>query len=150
VPSGNSLAALALLRLGKLTGRNDFLSAAERTLEAASGVMEQASRAAGQMLLALDFYLGPTPEIVILGDANSGETQAALAALRKRFVPNKVLACRSPKGEAHRSKFLEPLFAGKQLTGPEPGVWVCENFACQAPVFGGDALLHLRQIVEAP
>jgi uncharacterized protein YyaL (SSP411 family) len=145
VPSGNSLAALALLRLGKLTGRNDFLLTAERTLKAASGVMEQASRAAGQMLLALDFYLGPTPEIAVLGDATSGDTKAALMSLRHGFAPNKVLACRSPQGESYRSPALEPLFAGKQLSGPEPGVWVCENFACQAPVFGKEAVAAIQR-----
>lgn len=149
VPSGNSLAALALLRLGKLTGRGDFLIAAERTLQAASGVMQQASRAAGQMLLALDFYFGPTPEIVILGDATGGDTKAALASLRHGFAPNKVLACRAPQSEAYRSRALGPLFAGKQLSGPEPGVWVCENFACQAPVFASEALLHFQKIVQA-
>ncbi len=142
VPSGNSLAAMALLRLGKLTGRGDFSIAAERTLTAASGVMEQASRAAGQMLLALDFYLGPTPEIVILGDATVGDTKLALTSLRHGFAPNKVLACRKAQDDVYRSSAFEPLFAGKQLSGPEPGVWVCENFTCKAPVFGKEALLE--------
>jgi uncharacterized protein YyaL (SSP411 family) len=142
VPSGNSLAALALLRLGKLTGRGDVSIAAERTLKAASGVMEQASRAAGQMLLALDFYLGPTPEIVILGDATVGDTKLALTSLRHGFAPNKVLACRKAQHDVYRSSAFDPLFAGKQLSGPEPGVWVCENFTCKAPVFGKEALLQ--------
>ncbi|MEX2114352.1 MAG: thioredoxin domain-containing protein, partial [Pirellulales bacterium] len=143
VPSGNSTAALALLRLGKLTGRSDFLTAAERTLTAASGVMDHAPRAAGQMLLALDFYLGPTPEIVVLGDARSGDTRAVLSLLRQRFLPNKLVACRAPQGAAPRSQALESLFAGKELTGPEPGLYLCENFACQAPVFGKEAVANV-------
>ncbi len=146
VPSGNSLAAVALLRLGKLTGRSDFLAAAERTLRAATGVIEHAPRAAGQMLLALDFYLGPTPEIVILGDAASSDTGAVLTALRRRFMPNKVVACRSPDSSAFISAALEPLFAGKELAGPEPGLYVCENFACQAPAFGREAAAKIGTI----
>jgi uncharacterized protein YyaL (SSP411 family) len=147
VPSGNSMAALALVRLGKLSGRADLLAAAERTLRAATGVMEHAPRAAGQMLLALDLFLGPTKQIVVLGDRASPDTAAVLSALARRFVPNKVVACRAPSGggaahdTARRSAALDPLFAGKQLAGPEPAVFVCEQFACQAPVFGRDAAL---------
>jgi hypothetical protein len=139
VPSGNSMAALALLRLGKLTGRSDFLAAAEGTLQAAAAVIEQAPRAAGQMLAALDMYLGPTPEIVILGDPREADTAAALVELRRRYVPNRVIACRV--AETRHSGPLDPLFAGKALAGPPPGVFICENFACQAPVFGRAAAI---------
>ena len=142
VPSGNSMAALALVRLGKLSGRDELLAAAERTLQVASGVIEQASRAAGQMLLALDLYLGPTKEIVIVGDPTLADTAQALAALRHRLVPNKVVACRAPRPDAPRSAVLDPLFAGKALSGPEPAMYVCEQFACQEPVFGRAAAIE--------
>ena len=68
VPSGNALAATALLRLGKLLGRSDYLDAAATTLAAAVPIMERAPMAAGQMLLALDRYLGPSHELVLVGD----------------------------------------------------------------------------------
>ncbi len=146
LPSGNSMAATALLRLGKLTGRGDFLTAGERTLQVATGVIEHAPRAAGQMLLALDFYLGPTPEIVFLGEPKSADTGAVLSELRHRFVPNKVVACRAPQSNAFRSAALDPLFAGKELSGPEPGLYICENFACQAPTFGREAAAKIGEI----
>src|SRR5262249_41310146 len=57
VPSGNSMAAWSLLRLGKLTGRADYLEAAEGTLRLAAGLMRQSPLACGQMLIALDMYL---------------------------------------------------------------------------------------------
>src|SRR4029077_4902394 len=86
-PSGNAMAATALLRLGKLTGRRDYTDAAVGTLQAAAGLMERFPSAAGQMLAALDFHLGPTPEIVILGGEDS-PTPPVLAGLRHRFRPN--------------------------------------------------------------
>ncbi|MGD9720398.1 MAG: thioredoxin domain-containing protein [Pirellulales bacterium] len=143
VPSGNSMAALALVRLGKLTGRADLLSAAERTFAAAAVVMQQAPRAVGQMLLALDLYWGPTKEIVLLGDALSGDTADVLVALRGRFAPNKLVACRAPDHAEWRSDALEPLFAGKEPSGPEPALYVCEQFTCQAPVCGRAAALEV-------
>ena len=144
-PSGNAMAATALLRLGKLTGRADFLEAAAGTLRAAAGLMEQFPTAAGQMLMALDFSLGPTPEIVILG-GDDPDTAAALADLRRRFVPNKVVAGRlSADGSngSHQSAALAALFEGKTRQAAAPTVFVCENFACQAPVAGKAAAIDV-------
>jgi uncharacterized protein YyaL (SSP411 family) len=139
LPSGNSLAAVALVRLAKLTGRQQYLEAAERTLRAATPVMRQAAMAAGQMLMALDMYLGPTAEIVFIGDPKQADTAAALSALRKRFIPNKVVACREPNQSAAGLETLAAMFAGKSAGGPQPAVYVCQNFACQAPVHGREA-----------
>jgi uncharacterized protein YyaL (SSP411 family) len=146
VPSGNSLAALALLRLGKLTGREAYLAVAERTLHSAAAIMRQAPRASGQMLAALDMFLGPTPEIVILGDPRQPDTAAALADLRRRFVPNKMLACRKPSQTG--SAALADLFAGKTLDGLQPAVFICEHFTCQAPLFGKEAALAAWEILD--
>jgi hypothetical protein len=145
-PSASSMAATALLRLARLAGREDLRLAAEQTLQAAAGIIERSATAAGQALLALDFLLGPTHEIVLLGDPAGGPTREALSDLWLRYVPRKVVACRgtgeSAPGEQRGSPSpsggspLEPLFAGKQPLGEEPTVFVCQNFACQAPASG--------------
>ena len=70
VPSGNALAATVLVRLGKLTGRTEYLKAAEKTIQMAAALLERAPTASGQMLLALDMLLGPTPEIVFVGKSD--------------------------------------------------------------------------------
>ncbi len=54
VPSGNGLAVTALLRLADLAGRDDYRQAAQRTLRACMGILEQAPGATGQLLLALE------------------------------------------------------------------------------------------------
>jgi uncharacterized protein len=150
VPSGNSLAASVLLRLGKLTGRDDYLVAAERTMKAAAPVMRSSPGGVGHMLLALDMYLGPTSEIVIIGDPRKEPTAAVLAALRHRFVPNKVVACRSSGSVGQGSQTLGPLFAGKEPSGDEPGVYICEQFACQAPLVGQEAAIAAWDTLAAP
>jgi uncharacterized protein YyaL (SSP411 family) len=145
VPSGNSTAALVLVRLGKLTGRADLLAAAEGTFRTAAGLLEQSPRAASQLLIALDMYLGPTPEIVILGDAEDADTAAAISSLRRHYIPNRVIACRA--SGAKPSGPLDPLFAGKQSTGPQPAVYICQNFTCQAPLVGKDAALAAWEVL---
>ena len=94
------------------------------------------STAAGQGLIALDFLLSPTPEIVILGDPAQPETKATIASLNRRFVPNRVVACRAATGTPHRSRHLDPLFEGKPAVGAGPAIYICQNFTCQAPVSG--------------
>jgi uncharacterized protein YyaL (SSP411 family) len=136
-PSGNALAATGLLRLAKLTGRDDFQQAAERTLRGGATVMRRAPTAGGQMLLAFDFWLGPTPEIVIVGDPTTPDTSRAIADLRRRFIPNKIVACRGNSDIG--SQALAPLFAGKKALSVTPTVYVCENFTCQEPAAGFDA-----------
>jgi uncharacterized protein YyaL (SSP411 family) len=137
------MAATCLLRLAKLTGRSDFFTAAESCLRLAQGLMEQHPTAAGQMLLALDFYLGPTPEIVIIGDPQEANTVAVLDELRAWFVPNKVVAARSDPAQG--SPQLAAIFEGKRSGNESPTMFVCENFTCQAPV---SSEAKIRAVIE--
>jgi uncharacterized protein YyaL (SSP411 family) len=140
VPSGGGKAVTALLRLGKLCGRSDYLRAAETALGASSALIGRAPMGVGQLLLGLDMLLGPTPEVVVLGGKSCPDTEAVLAQLHRSFVPNKVVACRDdndPQGDA--SQALAGAFAGKQPIPPGPTVFVCENFTCKAPVSGKEA-----------
>jgi hypothetical protein len=148
VPSGNAMAAIVLLRLGKLCGRADYLQAAESTLQAGLHMMEQLPMAAGQLLIALDMHLGPFSELALLGDAAEAASASVLAELRRRYLPNQIVACRRTAETTVSaalktlSSHLDPLFAGKQPGDEPPTLFVCENFACQAPVTGPAAVIE--------
>lgn len=148
VPSGNSMATTGLSRLGKLTGRQDFLEVARGTLVMMSALLEKTPNAVSQALLALDLLLGPTPEIVIVGDPIQPATQDALRSLRRHFLPNHVLACRASSGRWPRSPHLDPLFEGRIPAAVEPTVYVCENFSCQTPVSGPAIESTWHQLAE--
>jgi uncharacterized protein len=136
VPSGNAVAAQVLCRLGKLTGRRELLEGAEGILRHVVPLMEQSPTAAGQMLMALDFWLGPVSEIVLLGDPKHPDTQAVLTDLRRRFLPKQVVALRREAHPPGGCAALHPLFAGKERLGAEPTMFVCQDFQCQVPVAG--------------
>src|SRR6185295_7735045 len=87
VPSGNAMAATALLRLGRLCGRTDYLDSAGRTLVIAASIMERAPTGAGQMLVALDMWLGPASELVLVGGKDDTANQSVIEALQKAFLP---------------------------------------------------------------
>jgi uncharacterized protein YyaL (SSP411 family) len=148
VPSGNSMAATSLWRLGKLCGRNDYCEAAHRTVLSAHRYLERAPTAMGQMLIAADMIVGPTRELVLIGDATKPETSTALDQLRQSYLPNAVVACRSAPNTSVASP-LDPLFDGKQDNDEAPTLFVCENTACQAPVSGtDDAINRIRELSE--
>ncbi len=136
IPSGSSLAALALLRLGKLCGRGDYLAAAGETIKATSPAMARAPQAVSQMLMALDFQLGPSPEIVLV-ETGKAEDVVSSSGIGRRFLGNRVLAYRKLGWPtAAGSQNLEGLFQGKAAHDGEPQMYICRNGTCQEPVAG--------------
>jgi uncharacterized protein len=133
-PSGNAVAVTVLLRLAKLLDRRDFAAKAEETLRGYRETMAEHPAAAGQMLIALDFYLGPVQEIAIIGKASDPDTRFAIGVIRMAFRPNSVLAFHDPSSGS-APDFI-PLLKDKPVVNGKVTVYVCENFACKAPLVG--------------
>jgi uncharacterized protein YyaL (SSP411 family) len=133
-PSGNAMAVTALLRLAQLTGRRDLYDRALATLNLFRGLMEASSVAAGQMLLALDFHLGPVHEIAIVGDLAGPAVRDVVRAVHGRFRPWHVLAA----GSGAAAEVAVPLLSDKPAQGTVT-TYVCQDFACQAPLVGSEA-----------
>jgi uncharacterized protein YyaL (SSP411 family) len=139
VPSGNSMAVTSLLRLAKLTGRTDLLDKATATLRLFRGLLASHPTAAGQLLIALDFHLGPVQEFAVVGDPSEEATQRVLRSIRKAYRPKKVVALKSPRQESESLDALLPLLAGKRCQG-EVTTYICQDFTCQAPLTGAEAV----------
>jgi uncharacterized protein YyaL (SSP411 family) len=139
IPSGNAMAVLALLRLAELTGRRDLRDKAEAALRLFQGLMAASPMAAGQMLVGLDFCLGPVQEFVVVGDLSREDMQRALQLIRSRFRPNRVLVAKSEGDERTARPDLLPLLADKTARGGLT-TYICQDFACQAPLLGVEAL----------
>ena len=141
------MAATALIRLGKLTGKTDYLESARGAVLAGWPVMERMPTAAGQLLIALDMWLGPMQELVLIGGGNGPEDLAILAEIQRAYLPNRVLAYRGAKaGPGNISPHLASLFAGRSAVDNQPTLYVCQNFTCQAPLVGAAAI---RQAIVA-
>jgi uncharacterized protein len=143
-PSGNSVAADVLLRLGAMTGNEDYSSRAGELLRTMASTMRDHPLAAGRYLCAVDFYLGPIKEVALAGDRESSELQDLLNALYDKFEPNIIAGYVDPElGDlAERLPFLQdrPSREGRATA------YVCEHFACLPPVHDPEALL--RQLAE--
>ena len=125
-PSGNSTAALALLRLGKLTGRQRWVQHAVSILEIMAEPIVRYPAAFSHLLCALDFHLGRTKEIAVIGNPLDAETRRLLDVVFHTYLPNKVVACGAG----------EDLLLLRQKTqiGGHATAYVCENFTCKLPV----------------
>ena len=116
-PSGNAIAILNLLRLARMTGRQDFEDTAAKALAAFAPRLSQAPEAMPQMLAALEYSRSKPVQIVLAGSRDAIEPFQG--ELRRRFLPfaTVLLAAHAP---VHYP--------------PEPAAaYVCENFACQLP-----------------
>ena len=121
-PSGNSMLAFHLLRLARLWGDDELEHRAVGVLRLMRDVIPRAPQGFGWALCALELYLSQPHELAIVGDPQSDVARAAL----RPFDPNGVIAFGPTDGV--------PLLEGKTLVGGKPAVYVCERFACQAPV----------------
>src|SRR5438128_7033669 len=132
-PTGNSVAALTLLRLEAMTGEARWREAAERVLRCFGALLAGAPGALGEMLLAVDFALAEAKEIVLLRP-RGGEDATLVDVLRGRFLPHSVLV-RAEEGAT------EPALARDRpaLRGL-PTAYVCVRGACQLPVTEPDEL----------
>ncbi len=147
IPSGNSVSALNLLRLGRLTGRPDLEERGRAVLSAFASEVVRLPASHAQLMSALDFSLGPTREIVIAGEPDEGGTRALLEVAREGFAPRRVTLTR-PSGEAgDLTVRLAPFTAAMGTVDDAAAAYVCENYACRRPVTDSE---ELRRLLSDP
>jgi uncharacterized protein YyaL (SSP411 family) len=141
-PSGNAVAVMVLLKLAKLCGREDFTKKAEETLRGFKTMMTEHPAASGQMLAALDFYLGPVQEIAVIGPRGDPVTQKVLHAIHSSYRPNTVVSFHDPSN-GDPPEFI-PLLKDRPMIGGQVTVYLCENNVCQAPLVGANAVAEFE------
>jgi uncharacterized protein len=135
IPSGNSAAAVALLRLALLSGEGKYERHAMGVLRLLLPLASRQPLAFGHLLRAADFYVAPVREVAIVGP--EAEAAALLRVVRDEFHPHVVLAGTTmPVSAATDDQPLDgvPLLEGRELVDGHAAAYVCERFVCQAPV----------------
>lgn len=145
-PSGNSVATLNLLRLAHMTEKPEFEERASRVMLALSNTVSKAPSAYTQLLIALDFAIGPTSEVVIVGDWGAEDTDAMLKALRSNFLPNKVMLFRAADNESPEITRLAEFT--RELPGKEgiATAYVCKDYKCSLPTTDVRKMLDLLDL----
>ncbi|NBC16721.1 MAG: DUF255 domain-containing protein [Bacteroidetes bacterium] len=142
VPSGNSVAMLNLVRLGRLTGDTAYEQQAEAIGQYFAEAVMQRPAGFTAMLMALGFILGPSYEIVIAGEAEADDTQAMLRTVRSEYVPDKVVLLRPP-GDAPPITEIAAYTEAQHPVDERATAYVCQDFACEQPTTDVDALREM-------
>lgn len=131
-PSANSVAALNLLRLAEMANRPDWREKARQVFLAFSHQIEHSPETLPQMISAIDFALSKPRQIVIAGDRARPDTQALLAVVNRRYLPNKVLFVVNDADEKQLAVWL-PFIQGMHPIDGKAAAYICENYACKLP-----------------
>ena len=115
-PSANAVAALALARLGSLTGIERYTRAARGVVDMFGGLLREHPTAFAHTVLAADLLVGGVTEVVI-----SGDRPDLLEVVRDRWLPGAVLAWGEPTSS--------PLWHGRDGSR----AYVCRDHACRHP-----------------
>jgi hypothetical protein len=140
IPAGNSVAAYTLLRLARLTGRVDYEKVASEIFQAATGLLERAPEAATFLLTAYDMSLGPSYEVVVVGERGEPAVEEALRALSRIYRPGLVVLHRPP--EPGELGGLVPYMVGLKPIGRGATIYLCSNFRCDRPT------TNLQEVLE--
>ncbi len=131
IPSGNSVAALALQKLSLLSGDMNYQNYALSILRITKQFMSRYPTAFGFMLCSLDFYLSEPKEIAIVGSSDSHEVRLFIEEIYSRYIPNKIVAA-TESGDTTSAEAIK-LLADKTALDDKPTVYVCRNYTCLAP-----------------
>ena len=143
LPSGNSATVLNLLRLSHITSNPELERRANQTMGAFSQNIAASPEAHTLMLSALSFALGPSHEVVIVGRKESEDTTAMVKAVRRRYLPNKVILLRPIDRDPPEIDSIAEFIRHYESTGTISTAYVCHNHRCSLPTTDIEEMLRL-------
>jgi len=146
IPSGNSVAALALLTVGRLTMDKELVRAGELTIQCFSGHLDRMPTGFPFLLLALDLAVGPNREVTLAGDREDEALAAMVRQVGSRYLPRTVVAVNHTGEAGDAIRKLVPFLVEQKPVEGRATAYVCENYACRAPV---TTVEELRRTLEA-
>ena len=134
LPSGNSVAALNLIRLARLTGDSKLEDIALEQIRSFAGIVKANPAAYTYFLIASMFVLYPSREVVFVGRKEDNNIKEMIGILHKNFIPNTVSILYPQDERGRKLVDLIPLIQEYKPIERNGAVYVCRNFACQAPI----------------
>ena len=143
IPSGNSIAMLNLLRLARITGDSSLEEKAAMIGRAFFENVRQSPSAYTQLMMAADFALGPTYEVVIIADSRNQDAKEMLKTINRRFMPNKVVIFLPSEIDLSEIKGIAPFTASMRSIDNKATAYVCLNYSCKLPTTDINTMLSL-------
>ncbi|AXV36995.1 MAG: thioredoxin domain-containing protein [Methanobacterium sp. BRmetb2] len=146
IPAGNSVQMLNLLKLAVITENLEYVDKAVSTEKTFSEKVKRSPSAYTQLLMALDFKLGPSYEIVIAGNPKFKDTTDMLEIIYNNFLPNKVLILREEGKLSNDLKQISETLNFKKPLNGKATVYICTEGACKKPTINIDEMKDLLNV----
>jgi len=131
-PSGNSVAALNLLQLGRITSDPKLEEMARKTMNSFSREISGMGIGYTQLMSALDFATGPSTEIVIVGKRDQQDKEDIISCINEHYIPNKVVIFKSVEEE--NTDLFSDGFSDMEMKDGKTTVHICQNYNCDLPL----------------
>ena len=130
LPSGNGVAANMLIKLSSLTGNLAYLDKFEEMYYSFYEELNEYASAGTAFVKSMMLNENPRKEVVIIGPENDPNRTELIEKLRDAFLPSvSMLVAKQPEDFEN----IAPFAAQYKQLGDKTTIYVCENFACQAP-----------------
>ncbi len=139
IPSGNSIALLNLVKLSRFTADTSYEDKANQIVKAFSVAVKDNPIAYTQFISSYDFLIGPSFEVVIVGNSDSKDTNKILNSINSIFCPNKIIVLKPPENinnninTISEIKELIPYISDMKMINKKPTIYICSNFSCKKP-----------------
>ncbi len=151
LPSGNAVAMLALVQLSRLTGDPLYEERAVQIGKVFSQSVSQYPSAHVNMMVAVDFLVGPSYEVVVVGNPEAEDTRNMIRKLESVYLPNKVIILKPEDKDSVELLKIAPYI--EHFTGIDgrATAYVCQNFVCDLPTTDVEQMMEmLRGEVYGP
>ena len=145
-PSGNSVATLNLLRLGRITADPELEQKADLIGRAFAGSVRQFPSAFTHLMAALEFGIGPSREVVVVGGTDAADTRLMLKELRRPFLPHTVILLRPTEDENPEITGIAAYTSGQTGIDGKATAYVCRNYNCELPTTDPNKMLELLEV----
>lgn len=146
IPSGNSVAMLNLFRLGRITANPGLEEKAHSIGRLFSNMVNETPLGYPQLLVGVDFGIGPSYEIVIAGNPKTQDTKEMINAIRQHFIPNKIVLLNPTEQASPNIHTIAPFTKHQVCINGKATAYVCQNFACKEPTTDINTMLEMLNV----
>ena len=147
IPSGNSVSAFNLVRLGRITMNAEFEKKATRIGEVFGKNIKNSPVSHTYLLSVIDYLSGPSYEIIIVDGEKKEESRELFEIINKHFIPNKIVIYKSEAQDFNQVRELKAFINELHPVNNKPTAYICKNYYCELPVTNKEDLMKSLNIL---
>ena len=147
IPSGNSVAFCNLIKLGHLTGNEQLSHKAYELTKAFSPMIEKNPTTYAYFLIGVDLIIGPTYEVIIIGNTDKNDTKEILSTLHQKYLPRKVIIFRSAENKVQDIDRIINFDLPLEKITEKATAYICKDYICMPPTTDTQKMLSLLDYI---